>query len=462
MFPTILIIDDEPTILQTLSGLLSDEGFEVLTASNGYEGLKLIEETAPDLVLLDIWMPGIDGIETLKKIKADQPQLQVVIITGHGNIETAVRATKLGAFDLIEKPLNIDRVIVDINNALHFRRLEEENRFLRRKTLQKHALNGSSAAVKELQRQIAVVAPTDAWILVTGENGAGKELVARNLHQFSQRAEQPLLDVNCAALPADRLEDELFGHEKGAFDGAEARRKGGLEMAHEGTLFLDEITGLHPETQAKLLRVLQERKFQRIGGGRAIQVDVRVIAATNRDLEAEIAAGRFREDLYFRLNEIPIHVPPLRERREDVPALARIFLEERARSHGGRPQTIDDDALELLSAYPWPGNVRELKNLMGRLVITREGDRITAADIPAPYNPAAGNGLHSEESLFAVDRLDVAREMFEREFLRRKLLQCDGNADRAADRAGLDPLEFRRRLEPDSGDGSGDDADHRG
>lgn len=447
MFPTILIIDDEPTILQTLGGLLSDEGFEVLTAGNGYEGLKLIEETAPDLVLLDIWMPGIDGIETLKKIKADQPQLQVVIITGHGNIETAVRATKLGAFDLIEKPLNIDRVIVDINNALHFRKLEEENRFLRRKTMAKHSLNGASAAVRELQKQIAVVAPTDAWVLITGENGVGKELVARNVHQFSRRAEEPLLDINCAALPGDRLEDELFGHEKGAFDGAEARRKGGLEMAHSGTLFLDEVASLHPETQARLVRVLQEQKFQRTGGGRNIQVDVRVIAATNRDLEAEIAAGRFREDLYFRLNEIPIHVPPLRERREDVPTLARLFLEERANSLDGRARTIDEEALDLLAAYPWPGNVRELKNLVGRLVIILEKERITAEDIPAPYNPGRGAGLNSEESLFAVDRLEAARQMFEREFLRRKLLQFDGDAQRAADTAGLDVEAFRARLD---------------
>jgi two-component system, NtrC family, nitrogen regulation response regulator NtrX len=460
MFPTILIVDDEPTILQTLGGLLSDEGFEVLTAGNGYEGLKLIEETAPDLVLLDIWMPGIDGIETLRKIKAQQPRLQVIVITGHGNVETAVRATKLGAFDLIEKPLDIDRVIVDINNALHFRRLEEENRFLRRKTMEKHSLNGVSAAVRELQRQIAVVAPTDAWILISGENGAGKELVARNIHQFSRRAEEPLLDINCAALPADRLEDELFGHEKGAFEGAEARRKGGLEMAHAGTLFLDEVTGLSPETQARLLRVLQEGKFQRIGGGRNIHVDVRIVAATNRDLEAEIAAGRFREDLYFRLNEIPIHVPPLRERREDVPALTRLFLAERARRYEGRAKEISDEALELLAAYPWPGNVRELKNLIGRLVITLDRDRIEAADIPAPYNPEAGAGLRSEESLFAVDRLDAAGAMFEREFLRRKLLQFGGDPERAAGAAGLAPADFRARMEAGTGDGS--DADRRG
>ena len=460
MFPTILIVDDEPTILQTLGGLLSDEGFEVLTAGNGYEGLKLIEETAPDLVLLDIWMPGIDGIETLRKIKAQQPRLQVIVITGHGNVETAVRATKLGAFDLIEKPLDIDRVIVDINNALHFRRLEEENRFLRRKTMEKHSLNGVSAAVRELQRQIAVVAPTDAWILISGENGAGKELVARNIHQFSRRAEEPLLDINCAALPADRLEDELFGHEKGAFEGAEARRKGGLEMAHAGTLFLDEVTGLSPETQARLLRVLQEGKFQRIGGGRNIHVDVRIVAATNRDLEAEIAAGRFREDLYFRLNEIPIHVPPLRERREDVPALTRLFLTERARRYEGRAKEISDEALELLAAYPWPGNVRELKNLIGRLVITLDRDRIEAADIPAPYNPEAGAGLRSEESLFAVDRLDAAGAMFEREFLRRKLLQFGGDPERAASAAGLAPADFQARMEAGTGDGS--DADRRG
>ena len=293
MFPTIMIIDDEPSILKSLGGLLADEGFEVITASNGYEGLKLIEEKSPDLVLLDIWMPGIDGIETLKEIKKNHPSLQVIIITGHGNIETAVKATKLGAFDLIEKPLSIDKIIVDINNALNFRRLEEENRFLRKKTLEKHAINGNSPAVAELKKQIAIIAPTDAWVLITGENGTGKELVARTIHQFSKRVEQPMIDINCAAIPEERLESELFGHEKGAVSWSDTRKRGRFEMANAGTLFLDEIGDMSLQTQAKLLRVLQEQTFQRVGGGRDIRVDVRIIAASNKDLESRDRAGQF-------------------------------------------------------------------------------------------------------------------------------------------------------------------------
>lgn len=299
MFPSVLIVDDEPSILQSLGGLLSDEGFEILTASNGYEALKLIETASPDIVLLDIWMPGIDGIETLKEIKAASPHIPVVIITGHGTIETAVNATKIGAFDFIEKPLSIDKVIVAIHNALNFRRLEEENRYLKKKTLKKSSIDGASPAVVALKQQIASAAPTDAWILISGENGTGKEMVARTIHTLSPRGEHPFVDINCAAIPETYLESELFGHEKGAFEAATTKSVGKIELANKGTLFLDEISNMAPATQAKLVRVLQEQKFQRLGSSRTVSVNVRVIAATHKDLELEIREGRFRQDLFF-------------------------------------------------------------------------------------------------------------------------------------------------------------------
>jgi len=298
MFPSILIVDDEKSILKSLSGILSDEGFETITATNGYEALKILESESPDLVLLDIWMPGIDGIDTLKEIKKKSPETQVIMITGHGTFETAVNATKIGAFDFIEKPLSIDKVIVAINNALNFRRLEEENRFLRKKTIEKNSITGNSKPIQDLRKQITITAPTDAWILISGENGTGKELVAKMIHQFSARSDRPLIDVNCAAISGKLIESELLGHEKGAFTGATAKKKGKLELAHQGTLFFDEIGDLGIKTQATLLRILQEKNFQRVGGSRALTADIRVIAATNKNLPKKIKDGRFREDLY--------------------------------------------------------------------------------------------------------------------------------------------------------------------
>ncbi|WDN89719.1 two-component system, NtrC family, nitrogen regulation response regulator NtrX [Desulfosarcina sp. BuS5] len=382
MFPSILIVDDEPSILQSLSGLLSDEGFDVLTASNGYEALKVIDSESPDLVLLDIWMPGIDGIETLKEIKKDNPFIPVIIITGHGTIETAVKATKLGAFDLIEKPLSIDKVIVNINNALNFRRLEEENRFLRKKTIEKFSISGNSPCIEALKKQIMIAAPTDAWIFITGENGTGKELVARTIHQLSSRAAQPMVDVNCAAIPEESIESELFGHEKGAFTGATSKKRGKFELAGNGTIFFDEIGDMSLKTQAKILRVLQEQKIQRVGSSRILSIDVRVIAASNKNLENEIEKGNFREDLYYRLNVIPMEVPPLRDRSHDIPELVGIFLDVCAEQSRTKKKRISNAAIEVLAAYSWPGNVRELKNLVERLVIMTDGDLIDISDIP--------------------------------------------------------------------------------
>jgi two-component system, NtrC family, nitrogen regulation response regulator NtrX len=448
MYPSVMIVDDEPSILQSLSGILSDEGFEIFTASNGYEALKRIEQEAPDLVLLDIWMPGLDGIETLKEIKKNNPVIQVIIITGHGTIETAVSATKLGAFDLIEKPLSIDKVIVAINRALNYRRLEEENKYLRKKTIEKNSITGNSPATLALKKQIAVAGPTDAWILITGENGCGKELVARTIHQLSSRAHEPLVDVNCAAIPDDLIESELFGHEKGAFPGAALKKRGKFELAGKGTLFLDEIGDMSLKSQGKILRVLQEKQFHRTGGGRTLEMNLRVIAATNKDIEAEIAKGSFREDLYFRLNVIPIEVPPLRQRIEDLPLLADLFLGEFARQNHCHGKTLTPAALGLLGAYSWPGNVRELKNLIERLSIMVDGEVINEKEIPFPINSYGKNEKDSqlESPLFTISRLKDAQKAFEDEFIKRKLIQNNQDIAETARAIGVGQSYIRNYL----------------
>jgi two-component system nitrogen regulation response regulator NtrX len=446
MFPSILIVDDEPSIVQSLKGLLSDEGFEVMTAPNGYEALKIIEGESPDLVLLDIWMPGIDGIETLKEIKANNPFVQVIVITGHGNVETAVKATKLGAFDLIEKPLSIDKVIVGINNALNFRRLEEENRYLRRKTLAKNSIDGNSLNILELKQKIAAVAPTDTWVLITGENGTGKELVARTIYQLGNRAEKPFVDVNCAAIPEELIESELFGHEKGAFTGATTKKRGKFEIANEGTIFLDEIGDMSLKTQAKILRVLQEQQFQRVGGSRVLKVDVRVIAATNKDLAVEIEKGNFREDLYYRLNVVPIEVPTLQERKEDIPLLVDHFLDDCALQNRTRRKSIDHKALEVLKSYGWPGNVRELKNLIERLVILVPGEQITQEDIPPSYRVTPASPPFIEKEYFAIDDFKDAKRAFEEAFIREKLRENEGNVSQTARKIGVGRSYLHKKL----------------
>lgn len=447
MFPTILIVDDEPSIVQSLSGLLTDEGFEVTSAGNGYEALQQIESNAPDLVLLDIWMPGIDGLETLQEIKKKHPYTQVIMITGHGTIETAVQATKFGAFDFIEKPLSIDKVIVAINNALNFRRMEEQNRYLRKKTIEKHSITGRSEAVKALMDNIAVVAPTDSWVLIKGENGTGKELVARTIHNFSQRATQPLIDVSCAAIPEELIESELFGHEKGAFAGANSKKIGKFELADGGTIFLDEIGDMSLKTQAKILRVLQEKKFQRVGGSRTQEVDVRVIAATNKNLEEEINAGNFREDLYYRLNVVPIDVPPLRDRREDIPMLVDAFMEEAAQKNRAAKKKTSKEALEMLTENNWPGNVRELKNLIERLVIMVPEETIYADHLPLPYNPKKSSaGALSLEPLLDMEKLKTAKLVFEKQFIQHKLLENDYNVTQTAKAIGVERSYLHRRI----------------
>jgi two-component system nitrogen regulation response regulator NtrX len=445
MFPSILIVDDEPSILKSLHGILSDEGFEVFTATNGYEALKIIENESPDLVLLDIWMPGIDGIETLKEIKQENPFIQVIIITGHGTIETAVKATKLGAFDFIEKPLSIDKIIVSINNALNFRKLEEENRYLRRKTLEKHSIDGVSSSITALKKQIAVSAPTDSSILIYGENGTGKELVARTIHQLSLRAEQPLINVNCAAIPEAAIESELFGHEKGSIARLAVKNRGKFELANKGTLFLDEIGDMSLKTQARILRVLQEKKFHRVGGSRVLDVDIRVIAASNKDLEKEIKNGNFREDLYYRLNVIPLQVPPLRQRSEDIVVLIDVFLKDCARKNQSKKKNISKDAVDLLSNYHWPGNVRELKNLVERIVIMTENEIITAKDIPQYYHEKIGGDNQSlETQLLFVDTFKEAKSLFEKEFIKRKLRLFGNDVEKTAKLIGIEQNHLER------------------
>ena len=438
MFPSLLIVDDEPSILQSLGGLLSDEGFEVTTAANGYEALKIIDSESPDLVLLDIWMPGIDGIETLKEIKKENPTIQVIIITGHGTIETAVSATKLGAFDLIEKPLSIDKVIVAINNALNFRRLEEENKYLRKKTLEKNSINGKSPKTLDLKKNIAKAAPTDAWILITGENGTGKELVARTIHHLSPRADQTLIDVSCAAIPENLIESELFGHEKGAFLGATTKKIGKFELASSGTIFLDEIGDMSLKTQAKILRVLQEQKIQRVGGSRTISVDVRVIAASNKNIEEEIQKGRFREDLFYRLNVFPIDVPPLRQRIDDIPVLVDTFLEDFAVQNRSKRKKITPGALDVLCKYGWHGNVRELKNLVERLAIMVDTEKICHTDIPDAYILETCSETDFANSRFLqIDDFKEAKLAFEKEYITKKLAQHRNNVTKTAKSIGV-------------------------
>jgi len=447
MFPSILIVDDEPSILQTLSGLLSDEGFEVTTAANGYEALKIIDAESPDLVLLDIWMPGIDGIETLKEIKKENPTIQVIIITGHGTIETAVNATKLGAYDLIEKPLSIDKVIVAINNALNFRRLEEENKYLRKKALEKNSISGDSPKTRELKNNIAKAAPTDTWILIMGENGTGKELVARTIHHLSQRADQALIDVSCAAIPEDLIESELFGHEKGVFSETTPKKIGKFELANGGTIFLDEIGDMSLKTQAKILRMLQEQKIQRVGGSRTISVDVRVIAASNKNLEKEIEKGRFREDLFYRLNVLPIEVPPLRQRLEDIPVLVETFLVDFALLNRSKRKEISAAALEVLCQYAWPGNVRELKNLVERLAIMVDTDTIDSKDIPGAYNvETCPEPDLAEARFFQVDDLKEAKLAFEKEFINLKLAKHRHNVTKTAEAIGVGRSYLHKKI----------------
>jgi two-component system nitrogen regulation response regulator NtrX len=453
----LLVVDDEPQIIQVVAGILQDEGFEVTTAPDGETALKLAAAEPPDLVLLDINLPGLDGLEVLSELKRRQPLLPVIMISAYGSVENAVKATRLGAYDFIEKPPNADKILLSVRNGLELARLAEENRRLRQQSARVKDIIGQSDAVRRLREKLALVAPTNASVLITGENGTGKELVARALHALSRRAPHAFVEVNCAAIPEDLIESELFGHEKGAFTGASSRHRGKFDLAHEGTLFLDEIGDMSLKTQAKILRILEEQRFERVGGSRPIQVDVRVVAATNKNLEEEIAKGGFREDLYHRINVIPLTVPPLRERREDIPLLAAHFLQDLSEGGDAPAKTFSPAALEALTALPWPGNVRELKNFVFRLAILSPGAVIDVADLPLAASgqepaPAAAEatseGAEADllDPFLQVPSFREARALFEKQFLRRKLAECHGNVSLLAEKIGLERSHLYRKL----------------
>ncbi len=459
----ILIIDDEEGIRFSLRGILEDEGHEVVEAESGEQGLELIGTDIPDMIFLDIWLPGMDGLEVLDAIMEAHKGLPVIMISGHGTIETAVTALKKGAFDFIEKPLSLEKVIVATRNALEFSRLRQENIALKTRinSEQPSKLTGQSAAIESLNDVISRVAPTDSWVLITGENGTGKEIVARSIHTQSTRSHKPLVAVNCAAIPEELIESELFGHEKGAFTGADKAQEGKFELANGGILFLDEIGDMSLKTQAKILRILQEQSFEHVGGRKTITVDVRVIAATNKDLLKEIEAGNFREDLYYRLKVFPLELPPLRERSDDIPMFISDFVESLVRQHGFKPIEFNASAVEVLTAYPWPGNVRELKNFVERMFIMHAGGTVTAEVLPPEFQGVAPVASSAEapstaddgseanmDTLIAdgPDDLKQARADFEARFLETKLKECDGNISQLAKAIGLERSSLYRKL----------------
>ena len=445
---SILVVDDEPGVRSSISGVLKDEGFDVDTANSGEECLEKANGAAFDVIVLDIWLPGLDGLTTLQRLRERQIDSQVVIISGHGNIESAVRAIKMGAFDFIEKPLSLEKTVLVIRNALRQRDLEAENRALRAKVdrQQQHTMVGESPAMNHLREQVALAAPTNGRVLILGENGTGKELVARTIHYTSRRKSGPFVEVNCAAIPEELIESELFGHVRGAFTGAVADKPGRFEQANGGTIFLDEIADMSLKTQAKVLRVLQEQVMERVGGTQRIRVDVRVLAATNKDLTAEIRAGRFREDLYFRLNVIPIFVPSLRDRQNDIPLLAEHFMALLAAEYGRRPKRLAPEAAARLQQYSWPGNVRELRNVIERLIIMVAGDTITAQDLgflgrdvaDGAQAPAPGGG--------PIRPLSEARDDFEKDYILQTLAAQQGNMSRTAEVLGVERSNLYKKL----------------
>ncbi len=444
MTDTILIVDDERDIRLTVGGLLGDEGYLVAQASSGPEALERIDDSPPEAVILDLWMQNAEqGFDVLTRIREEYPGLPVVVISGHGNIETAVKAVKMGAFDYIEKPLSADKLLLTLERALSFRRLSAENQILKTRPGQAATMIGHSPALLELMRKIEVVAPTPASVLITGENGVGKELAARTIHQLSQRADRPMVEVNCAAIPEELVESELFGHEKGAFTGATARKQGRFDQANNSTLFLDEIGDMSLKTQAKVLRILQEQKFERVGGVKTISVDVRVIAASNKDLEEEIRRGTFRQDLYYRLNVVPLRVPPLRERVSDIPLLASEFLGAYIRANNLGTKSLADSMLADLMARPWPGHVRELKNTIERLAIMTPGEVISRDPSAGPAPAPAGAPM---DAGFMSLPYREARAEFERLYLRRQLEAHDHNITQTAEAIDLDRTSLHKKL----------------
>jgi len=439
----VLIIDDEAEIRQSLKGVLEDEGYAVATAESGEAGVEALRKKSADVVLLDIWLPQMDGLDALSKIRELENAPEVIIISGHATIETAVRATKLGAFDFLEKPLSLEKTLILIKNAAESRRLRTENRELKKQVQSKGEIVGQSVPVKALRQQIALMAPTNGRVLIYGESGTGKELAALAIHAQSLRRDGLFVEVNCAAIPEDLIESELFGHRKGSFPGALDDKQGKFQKADGGTLFLDEVGDMSLKTQAKVLRTLDEGKFTPVGGSEPIIADVRLVAATNKNLEEEISKGNFREDLFYRLNVIPFYVPPLRERQEDIPLLVRHFLKEISASYSRRPKEITEDAIETLMRYSWPGNVRELRNVIERMVIMNP----TAAKFdrkhlpPLVYRDGGPRSLPREFS-----SLHQARAAYERDYILKKLDDNHGNISRTAEVLGLERSHLYRKM----------------
>jgi two-component system, NtrC family, nitrogen regulation response regulator NtrX len=435
----ILITDDEPAIRETLSQILADEGHRTILCETGEECIAQIARDEFDLLILDLWLPGIDGLSVLERVKGAAPP-PIVVISGHGSVDAAVKATRLGAYDFLEKPLSLERVLLTVNHALAERRLREQVRDLRRQTTLEELLVGESEVMKRLDQQIRSAAPSSSRVLITGENGSGKEIVARTLHRLSLRADQPFIDVNCAAIPEELIESELFGHRKGAFTGAIDDRKGKFELADGGTLFLDEVGDMSLKTQAKVLRVLQEQTFQRVGGQQTIKVDVRVLAATNKDLATEIGNGNFRSDLYYRLNVIPIEVPPLRLRGNDTVLLAEHFLLRFSAETGQRAKKLSSGAASKLKAHHWPGNVRELRNVIERLAILVPTDTIEPEDIQF------GTRAEAPTEIATNLKLREARDEFEKQYILARLREYAGNVSRTADALGVERSNLYRKL----------------
>jgi len=442
---TVLIVDDEEGIRESLTGIFEDEGYEVLSAPSSEEALKIIKERTPDIIFLDVWLPEMDGLEALSRINEMEKEVPVIIISGHGNIELAVKATRLGAYDFLEKPLSLDKVLLVAQRALERKKLEIENRVLKADLEKKWQLVGDSEKMRALTQQIEMAAQSNSRVLILGESGTGKELVARLLHERSPRSNGPFIEVNCAAIPQELIESELFGHEKGSFTGASERKIGKFELANEGSLFLDEIGDMTLQTQAKVLRVLESQVFQRVGGAKSIKVDVRIIAATNKDLSEEVKKGGFREDLFFRLNVIPITVPPLRERKDDIPQLAKFFIEVFASDSGTRPKGLEPEVARMFQSYSWPGNIRELRNAVERLMIMVPSPVISATDITALGMFDPGRGV-IESDFFSYATLREARDAFEKDFICRKLQENDWNISKTADAISVERSNLHKKI----------------
>ncbi len=451
----ILVIDDEAAIRESLKMTLEYEGYEVLGAATGQEGLNVAEREAPDLVLLDVKMPGMDGLDVLDRLRAMNETLPIVMISGHATTATAVEATKKGAVDFLDKPFeSTERLLVTLRNALEQGQLRTENRTLKRAVEVRHQMIGDSAALKQVMGAIGRAAPTNATVLIQGESGVGKELVARTIHRNSLRSRERFVQVNCAAIPEELIESELFGHEKGSFTGATEKQVGKFEQADRGTIFLDEVGDMSAKTQAKVLRVLQEGEVERLGSARTIKVDVRVIAATNKNLEEEIEKGRFREDLYFRLAVIPIYVPPLRERQEDIPLLVRHYMDYFSRENNTRPKRVTQAAMEALQRYRWKGNIRELRNTVERMIIMTAGDTIDAADLPDIVRSPMAGGLAAPRPVSAesageskAGTLREFKDNAERAYLVAKLRENGWNISKTAEVIDTPRSNLYKKLE---------------